>query len=41
MIVRGFWQDPSPPAAGASWYRVMPLNINGHRAAPSEPIEAK
>jgi hypothetical protein len=35
----GFWQDPHPPE-GISWYRVMPLNINGHRAEPSEPVQA-
>ncbi len=36
--VAGFWQDPSPPDAPA-YYRVMPLNINGHRAVPSEPFK--
>ncbi len=34
----GFWQDPSPPDAPA-YYRVMPLNINGHKAVPSEPFK--
>ena len=33
----GFWQDPSPPETPA-YYRVMPLNINGHKAVPSEPF---
>ncbi len=36
----GFWQDPAP-AAGQDWYRVMPLNINGHRAVPSTPAHAR
>jgi mannan endo-1,4-beta-mannosidase len=31
------WQDPSPPA-GPAWYRIMPFNINGHRAVPSAPV---
>jgi hypothetical protein len=35
----GFWQDPQPPE-GISWYRVMPFNINGHRAEPSLPAQA-
>ena len=38
--VPGFWQDPSPPDASA-YYRVMPLNINGHRAVPSEPFKGR
>ena len=33
----GAWQDPSPPKDPA-WYRVMPFNINGHKAQPSEPV---
>ncbi len=33
------WQDPSPPAQPA-WYRIMPLNINGHKSLPSEPVQA-
>ena len=32
----GQWQDPDKPD-GKLWYRVMPLNINGHRAVPSAP----
>ncbi len=36
--VPGFWQDPSPPD-GPAYYRVMPLNINGHKAVPSEPFK--
>jgi hypothetical protein len=32
------WQDPSPPG-GAAWYRIMPFNINGHKALPSAPYE--
>ncbi len=36
--VPGFWQDPSPPDAPA-YYRVMPLNINGHKAVPSEAFK--
>ncbi len=35
----GGWQDPSPPAEPA-WYRVMPLNINGHKSVPSDPVQA-
>jgi hypothetical protein len=31
------WQDPAPPA-GTAWYRIMPFNINGHRAVPSAPV---
>jgi mannan endo-1,4-beta-mannosidase len=31
------WQDPSPPI-GPAWYRIMPFNINGHRAVPSAPV---
>ncbi len=34
------WQDPSP-VSGQVWYRVMPLNINGHHAYPSEPAQQK
>jgi len=33
----GFWQDKSPPS-GAAWYRIMPFNINGHKALPSAPV---
>ena len=36
--VAGFWQDPSPTDA-PTYYRVMPHNINGHRAVPSEPFK--
>ena len=35
----GGWQDPKPPGEPA-WYRIMPLNINGHKALPSDPIQA-
>ncbi len=35
----GFWQDPSPPP-GPAWYRIMPFNINGHKAVPSAPVAA-
>ncbi len=35
----GFWQDPDP-AAGPAWYRVMPLNINGHHNVPSPVVKA-
>jgi hypothetical protein len=35
----GFWQDPSPPG-GTAWYRIMPFNINGHKAVPSAPVAA-
>ena len=38
--VPGFWQDPAPPEQPA-YYRVMPLNINGHRAVPSEPFKGR
>ncbi len=34
------WQDPNP-VSGQVWYRVMPLNINGHHAYPSEPMQQK
>jgi len=34
---QGFWQDPAPPAR-AAWYRIMPFNINGHKALPSAPF---
>jgi hypothetical protein len=34
----GPWQDPSPSKEPA-WYRVMPFNINGHKAQPSEPVQ--
>ena len=37
--VTGGWQDPSPPEEPA-WYRVMPLNINGHKSVPSDPVRA-
>jgi hypothetical protein len=33
----GPWQDPSP-SKEPSWYRIMPFNINGHKAEPSEPL---
>ncbi len=36
----GVWQDPNP-VSGQVWYRVMPLNINGHHAYPSEPVQQK
>jgi mannan endo-1,4-beta-mannosidase len=32
------WQDPAPPG-GDSWYRVMPFNLNHHRALPSAPAK--
>jgi hypothetical protein len=35
----GGWQDPAP-VAGA-WYRVMPFNINGHKALPSEAVKGQ
>jgi len=31
------WQDPSPPSA-TTWYRIMPFNINGHKALPSPVV---
>jgi hypothetical protein len=31
------WQDPAPPS-GAAWYRIMPFNINGHKALPSPAV---
>ncbi len=34
----GYWQDPTPPAS-PEFYRMMPLNINGHKAVPSEPFK--
>ncbi len=33
----GPWQDPSP-SKDTAWYRVMPFNINGHKAEPSDPV---
>jgi hypothetical protein len=33
----GPWQDPSP-SKDPAWYRIMPFNINGHKAEPSEPV---
>ena len=36
----GFWQDPAVPD-GPVYYRVMPLNINGHKAVPSEPVKSQ
>ncbi len=33
----GPWQDPAP-SKDPAWYRVMPFNINGHKAQPSEPV---
>ncbi len=36
----GSWQDPSPPKDPA-WYRIMPLNINGHHAVPSQPARGE
>ena len=35
----GGWQDPKPPT-GPAWYRVMPLNVNGHKSLPSEAVQA-
>ena len=35
----GGWQDPALPA-GPVWYRIFPFNINGHKSAPSEPVQA-
>jgi len=35
----GGWTDPAFPQ-GPAWYRVMPFNINGHKARPSEPFRA-
>jgi hypothetical protein len=32
------WQDPSLPA-GTVWYRIMPFNINGHKALPSPAVQ--
>ena len=34
----GTWQDPHPE--GSQWYRLMPNNINGHHAVPSEPMSS-
>jgi hypothetical protein len=31
------WQDPAPQPDQA-WYRIMPFNINGHKALPSAPV---
>jgi mannan endo-1,4-beta-mannosidase len=33
----GPWQDAAP-SKDPAWYRVMPFNINGHKAQPSEPV---
>jgi mannan endo-1,4-beta-mannosidase len=33
----GSWQDPTPSKQPA-WYRIMPFNVNGHKAQPSEPF---
>lgn len=33
------WQDPSPTSPPA-WYRIIPININGHKAVPSDPIQS-
>ncbi len=32
------WQDPSVPS-GNVWYRVMPFNVNDHKALPSPPVK--
>jgi mannan endo-1,4-beta-mannosidase len=32
------WQDPAPPG-GNVWYRVMPFNVNDHKALPSAPVK--
>jgi hypothetical protein len=34
---QGYWQDPQVPT-GPAWYRIMPFNINGHKAVPSAPM---
>jgi hypothetical protein len=31
------WQDPHLPA-GPVWYRIAPINVNGHASPPSEPV---
>jgi len=32
------WQDQSPQTG--AWYRMTPININGHKAEPSEPMQS-
>jgi mannan endo-1,4-beta-mannosidase len=33
------WQDPSPPATGPVWYRMIPYNANAHAGMYSDPVK--